>query len=90
MKKKSISDRTKEHGWEVSTHKIDTKFRLELLKFLRQSSDAKSADVLAAHFKRPAKEVEYYLDMLMNGNLAQYIHVGRREWGWVAARIEKN
>jgi|GEM_PF-6950419 len=90
MKKKSLSDLAKEHGWEVSTHKIDTKFRLELLEFLRDSKAAQPTQVIAAHFKKTRPEVEHYLDMLSDGKLAQYIYVGRGEWGWVAARIENN
>jgi len=90
MKKKSLSDLAKEHGWEVSTHKIDTKFRLELLEFLRASTEAQPTQVLAAHFKKSREEIEYYLDMLLHGHLAEYIPVGGGAWGWVAVKLASN
>jgi hypothetical protein len=75
---------------ESITVKMDLKFQEELLDFLRRSVSAQSAQVLATHFGRPLNEVEHYLDRLSDGKLAQYVHVGRGEWGWVAAQLDKN
>ena len=75
---------------ESFTVKMDLKFQDEILDFLRRSVSAQPAQALAAHFGRPVNEVEHYLERLSDGKLAQYVHVGRGEWGWVAAQLEHN
>jgi nitrogen fixation protein FixH len=90
MKKKSLTDLAKEHGWPTVACKIDKEFEKALVDFLRSSKAPQDTQTVGAHFSKPIQEVEHYLDQLGEQKLARYTYVGRGAWGWVAVPLEHN